>query len=96
MYMITNKGRASHLITFLLLVALGSGAIAPTFAQQPQQRERRVSSAPPTTTTNSQTVTEPAAANAVAPKTLEELRASLREVLRRRQGGLARYRAHAV
>ncbi|MBA3766078.1 MAG: D-alanyl-D-alanine carboxypeptidase/D-alanyl-D-alanine-endopeptidase, partial [Acidobacteria bacterium] len=84
--MITNKGRASHLIFFLLLVSLGGGAaVIPTRAQQPQQRERRVSSTPPATTTtkNSQTVSETRAANAVAPKTLEELRASLREVLRR-------------
>ncbi len=85
MDMITNKRRASQLIIFLLLVSLGGSGVVPTLAQQPQQRERRVSSTPPTPTTtkNRQTVPETLAANAVAPKTLEELRASLREVLRR-------------
>ena len=84
MDMLTNKGRASHLIIFLLLFSLSVGAFAPTLAQQPQQRERRVNTAPPnTTTTNSQTVPESGAASVLAPRTLEELRASLREVLRR-------------
>ncbi len=81
MNMLTNKGCASRLIIFLLLVSLGGGVV-PTPAQQ--QRERRVSPAQPApTTTNSQTVPETGAANAGAPKVLEELRASLREVLRR-------------
>lgn len=84
MDMIANKGRASHLIIFLLLVSsLGVGTFVPAGAQQPpQQRERRVGpTAPPPA--NSQTVPETTAASMAAPKTSEELRARIREVLQR-------------
>jgi D-alanyl-D-alanine carboxypeptidase/D-alanyl-D-alanine-endopeptidase (penicillin-binding protein 4) len=80
--MTANKGRASYFVSFLLLIALGGGTIAPLHAQQPQQRERRVNSSTPPDT-SSQTVPETSAANAGAPQTLEELRARIREVLRR-------------
>jgi D-alanyl-D-alanine carboxypeptidase/D-alanyl-D-alanine-endopeptidase (penicillin-binding protein 4) len=81
--MIANKRQVSHLIIFLLLVSLlVGGTVAPLRAQQPQQRERRVNSAAPPVT-DSQTVPETSTANAGAPQTLEELRARIREVLRR-------------
>jgi serine-type D-Ala-D-Ala carboxypeptidase/endopeptidase (penicillin-binding protein 4) len=81
--MTANKG-SSRLAGFLLLIALGGSTIAPLRAQQTQQRERRVSPnapAPPVTTASP--VQEPTATSAAAPKTLEELRARILEVLRR-------------
>lgn len=67
-----NKSRISRFIFFLLLFALHSGAISSTIAQE-QQRQRRVV-APVSSNT---------AASTAAPRTVEELRARISEVLRR-------------
>lgn len=76
-----NKG-SSQFASLFLLIALVGGTVAPLFGaqQQPPQRERRVS-APPVTVNTS--VQEPTATGVAAPKTLEELRARILEVLRR-------------
>jgi D-alanyl-D-alanine carboxypeptidase/D-alanyl-D-alanine-endopeptidase (penicillin-binding protein 4) len=63
----------------LLLVALGCAPVLPVVAQQPE-RERRVTPAPPVTTS---VPAAPAAESAAAPRSLEELRARIEEVLRR-------------
>ena len=84
--MMLNKGRASHVLSFLLLISLGCGTFAPLFAQeeeqeqqpQQQQRERRVGPSQPTADRTTATATR-----AGAPATLEELRARIQEVLRR-------------
>jgi D-alanyl-D-alanine carboxypeptidase/D-alanyl-D-alanine-endopeptidase (penicillin-binding protein 4) len=80
-----NKG-SSQLASLLLLIALAGGIVAPLFgAQEPQQpqpqRERRVNAPPPVTTGSP--VQEAAPSSAAAPKTLDELRARIIEVLRR-------------
>jgi D-alanyl-D-alanine carboxypeptidase/D-alanyl-D-alanine-endopeptidase (penicillin-binding protein 4) len=84
--MIANKGRASRLINFLLLVSLCCGMVFPAGAQQSQQqRERRVTSAPTAETTPSDdsTAATTTTTSGVAPRTVEELRARIEEELRR-------------
>lgn len=76
-----SRPRASHLLTFLLLVALGCAPFSHAVAQQ-QQRERRVTTAPPVTTTVPAAPTA-SATRAAGPGTPEELRAGIEEVLRR-------------
>ncbi|HEV2912708.1 MAG TPA: D-alanyl-D-alanine carboxypeptidase/D-alanyl-D-alanine-endopeptidase [Pyrinomonadaceae bacterium] len=85
------KGRLQHLISLLLFIAVGCGAtLTPLRAQQeqPHQRERRVNPPPPVTTTTGTPQTPTAAqtttvTTAGAPRTIEELRARILEVLRR-------------
>ena len=65
-----NKSRVSRFICFLLLLALNAGAVTSTLAQQ--ERQRRVV-APVSS----------AAVSTSAPRTVEELRARIQEILRR-------------
>ena len=96
--MIIKKHRTSPFVALLLLLALGLSPLAPTRAQQGQtpQRERRVATptapAPrqtptPKPTPTPQPLASPAPAavrsNGSAPKTVEELRARIQEVLAR-------------
>jgi serine-type D-Ala-D-Ala carboxypeptidase/endopeptidase (penicillin-binding protein 4) len=71
---------SAFIISFLLLVSLGCATLSPTAAQQ-QQRERRVT--PAVTTTVPDAAGTRAAAKAVGPRTIEELRSGIEEVLRR-------------
>ncbi|MDT4899036.1 MAG: hypothetical protein QOH25_4113 [Acidobacteriota bacterium] len=94
--MMIKKNRTSPFITLLLLLALGFSPLAQTSAQEtrPPQRERRVSTTAPTprqTPTPKPTPTpapQPSSdapvvnRTANAPKTVEELRARIQEVLR--------------
>jgi serine-type D-Ala-D-Ala carboxypeptidase/endopeptidase (penicillin-binding protein 4) len=95
--MMIKKNRTSPFIALLLLLALGFNSFTSSSAQEQRpQRERRVSaSAPqptqtptpkPTPTPTPQTVAIPGASvirsSASAPKSLEELRARIQEVLR--------------
>ncbi len=93
--MMIKKNRTSPFIALLLLLALGFGSLTPSSAQETRpQRERRVG-APQSVAIPQQTPTptptlQPAVAPAVAvsgrsanaPKTVEELRARIQEVLR--------------
>ena len=85
-----SRGCASRLINFLLLVSLACGMVFPAGAQEqpppPQQRERRVTSAPtvaPPTVPDTPAASTATTASAGAPRTVEELRARIEEVLRR-------------
>lgn len=91
-----KKNRTKSLITLLLLLALNYGALPQTTAQEQRQRERRVGTtgtvapAPAQTPTPGPTPDPQPAASPVAttqrtngPKTVEELRARIREVLSR-------------
>ena len=77
--MIINKHRITRSICFLLLLALNSGAATTTLAQQERQRRAvaPVSTAPPAAAANA------AISTGGAPRTVEELRARISEVLRR-------------
>src|SRR5437763_2560144 len=90
--MMVKKNRTSPFIVLLLLVALNFSTFTPARAQTPQ-RERRVTTQPvatPTPTPKPAPTPQVAAtpdASAVkqianAPKTVEELRARIQEVLR--------------
>lgn len=75
-----NKARTQSLISLLLLIALMTGATSNSLAQQQEQgRERRVETATAQPAASSAT----AGARTVAPKTVEELRLRIQEVLRR-------------
>ncbi|HVG33190.1 MAG TPA: D-alanyl-D-alanine carboxypeptidase/D-alanyl-D-alanine-endopeptidase [Pyrinomonadaceae bacterium] len=81
--MTANKG-SSQLACFLLLIALIGWTTSPLFGAQQQQRERRVNQpAPAPPVTNASPVQETTPTSAASPKTLEELRARILEVLRR-------------
>src|SRR5438067_490598 len=88
--MLIKKNRTSSFIVLLLLVALNFSTFTPARAQTPQ-RERRVTTQPVATPTPTPKPTPQVAgtpdASAVkqianAPKTVEELRARIQEVLR--------------
>jgi D-alanyl-D-alanine carboxypeptidase/D-alanyl-D-alanine-endopeptidase (penicillin-binding protein 4) len=92
--MILKKNRTQPVIILLLLLALGLSPLTPTRAQgQTPQRERRVITPEPlprqtpTPTPTPQPLASPAPvavrSNGNAPKTIEELRARIQEVLRR-------------
>ncbi|HEX8137649.1 MAG TPA: D-alanyl-D-alanine carboxypeptidase/D-alanyl-D-alanine-endopeptidase [Pyrinomonadaceae bacterium] len=70
---------SSFTLSFLLAVSLWWAGVSPALAQQ-QQRERRVT---PAVTTAVPEAAPTAAARSVGPKSLEELRAGIEEVLRR-------------
>jgi serine-type D-Ala-D-Ala carboxypeptidase/endopeptidase (penicillin-binding protein 4) len=72
---------SSFCVAFLLAVSLGLATLSPAAAQQQQQRERRVTPAAATSAPDSSGTA--AAARNVGPRTLEELRAGIEEVLRR-------------
>jgi D-alanyl-D-alanine carboxypeptidase/D-alanyl-D-alanine-endopeptidase (penicillin-binding protein 4) len=85
--MMIKKNRTSPFIALLLLAALTFGTFTQTIAQSPQ-RERRVTAQPvatPTPTPTPRVAATPDASTvrqiANAPKTVEELRARIREVL---------------
>lgn len=95
--MMIKKNRTSPFIALLLLLALGFSSLTSSSAQEPQpQRERRVSTTTPQpaqtatpkptpTPTPQPAVTPDAPAvnkSTNAPKTIEELRARIQEVLR--------------
>lgn len=96
--MMIKKNRTSPLIALLLLLALGFSSFTSSSAQETRpQRERRVSTATPqptqtptpksTPTPTPQPIATPAATivrsdTTTAPKTLDELRARIQEVLR--------------
>jgi serine-type D-Ala-D-Ala carboxypeptidase/endopeptidase (penicillin-binding protein 4) len=86
--LITSFHPSSLRSSLLLLILLACAQVFPSVAQQPQ-RERRVTSAPPVTTAAPITASTAAATTAAAPRTLEELRASIEEVLRRPELGPA-------
>jgi D-alanyl-D-alanine carboxypeptidase/D-alanyl-D-alanine-endopeptidase (penicillin-binding protein 4) len=73
-----KKSRTHSLVSLLLLFALGFGAISNLRAQE-QQRERRVEVDTPAAAAT----TAPIAKSKSAPKTVEELRAQIQEILRR-------------
>src|SRR6266516_4801517 len=90
--MIQIHNRLSHGLFLLLLLALNTGAVAPTFAQraplEQQQRERRTSTASPNPPSSASPTpallpaptSVPVAIN--APKTLTELQSRIEEVMR--------------
>jgi len=75
-----RKIRAQFSASFLLLFTLVCGTTSLAFAQEEQQRERRVENA---TTQPAASVAPVAATRGSAPKSIEELRARIQEVLKR-------------